>query len=78
MVRRGASCASSEKKKKRTNAYKVRLKVKFIDLTEFCIENPLKNCIYMSQTLYRSKFMKDLVNIDITDDGHSQNRAADS
>jgi len=64
------------KKKKRTNADKVRLKVKFIDFTEFCIENTLKNCIYISQTLYRSKVMKGLVNIDITDDGHSQNRAA--
>jgi hypothetical protein len=30
----------------------------------------------MSQTIYRSKVMKDLVNIAITDDGHSQNRAA--
>ena len=64
------------KKKKRTNADKVRLKVKFIDLTEFCIENPLKNCIYMSQTPYRSKVMKDLVNINIINDEHSQNRAA--
>jgi len=76
MVRRGASCANSEKKKKRANADKVHLKVNFIDFTEFCIKNPLKNCIYMFQTPYRSKFMKDLVNIAIICNGHLQNRAA--
>jgi len=30
----------------------------------------------MSQTPYRSKVMEDLKVFDITDDGHSQNRAA--
>jgi len=30
----------------------------------------------MSQTPYRSKVMKDLENIDIINDEHSQNRAA--